>query len=68
MHSLALSHTKNRPFLDLLIIDEAAQVPVYFYPFLPYLARRVLMIGDDKQLPPVMQPQINIESLMIFFL
>lgn len=54
MHSLCLAR-KNVPRLDLLIIDEAGQVPVYFYPFLPRLAQRVLMLGDDKQLPPVMQ-------------
>ena len=54
MHSFCLAK-RNVPELDLLIIDEAGQVPVYFYPFLSRLAQRVLMLGDDKQLPPVMQ-------------
>ena len=54
MHSLCLAR-RNVPHLDLLIIDEAGQVPVYFYPFLSRLAQRVVILGDDKQLPPVMQ-------------
>ncbi len=41
--------------IDLLIIDEASQIPFYFYPFLEKLAPRVIMFGDHQQLPPVLQ-------------
>lgn len=53
LHSWCLS-TKT-PDIDILIIDEASQVPIYFYPFLEALCSRVIMFGDHKQLPPVIQ-------------
>ena len=47
--------TKKTPEVDVLIIDEASQVPIYFYPFLKVLSSRVILFGDHKQLPPVIQ-------------
>ena len=47
--------TKHPPEIDVLIIDEASQVPIYFYPFLKAICSRVIMFGDHKQLPPVLQ-------------
>ena len=52
-HSWTLSGTA--PQVDLLIIDEAAQVPVYFLPALQHLGRRIICLGDHKQLPPVLK-------------
>ncbi len=53
MHSWVLSN--RLPEIDLLVIDEASQVPIYFYPFLEKICARVIMFGDHKQLPPVIQ-------------
>lgn len=53
MHSFCM--TNSPPEIDVLIIDEASQVPFYFYPFLNKLCSRVVMFGDHKQLPPVIQ-------------
>lgn len=53
LHSWCLSN--HPPEIDVLIIDEASQVPIYFYPFLEALCSRVIMFGDHKQLPPVIQ-------------
>lgn len=40
-------------FADLLIIDEASQVlPQYMFPVLSF-AKRGLVVGDSKQLPPI---------------
>jgi DNA replication ATP-dependent helicase Dna2 len=47
--------TKHPPEIDVLIIDEASQVPIYFHPFLKAICSRVIMFGDHKQLPPVIQ-------------
>ncbi len=49
------SFSNNPPEIDILIIDEASQVPIYFHPFLETLSSRVIMFGDHKQLPPVIQ-------------
>ena len=51
MHSLVMSNSP--PKVDLLIVDEAGQVPIYFAPFLKKIGERVIMLGDHKQLPPV---------------
>lgn len=53
MHSWMLSG--STPEIDVLIVDEASQVPIYFHPYLPKISARVIMFGDHKQLPPVMQ-------------
>lgn len=53
MHSWMLSG--STPQIDVLIIDEASQVPIYFFPYLTKLSARVVMFGDHRQLPPVMQ-------------
>lgn len=52
-HSWTLSETA--PQVDLLIIDEAAQVPVYFLGPLQQLGKRIICLGDHKQLPPVLK-------------
>ncbi|MEJ7592065.1 MAG: AAA domain-containing protein [Planctomycetaceae bacterium] len=56
-HSWTLSETA--PKVDLLIIDEAAQVPVYFLAPLQHLGRRIICLGDHKQLPPVLKGDHN---------
>lgn len=53
IHSWCMSNSPTQ--IDLLIIDEASQIPFYFYPFLEKISARVIMFGDHKQLPPVLQ-------------
>lgn len=53
LHSWCLS--KKTPDIDVLIIDEASQVPLYFQSFLESISARLIMFGDHKQLPPVIQ-------------
>jgi DNA replication ATP-dependent helicase Dna2 len=52
LHKLA--YNKSAPKVDLLIIDEAGQVPIYFWPFIQRLAKRIVLVGDQYQLPPVL--------------
>lgn len=52
LHKLAFNF-KSAPQFDLLIIDEAGQVPIYFWPFIERIAKRVILVGDQFQLPPV---------------
>lgn len=69
LHKLAFN--KSAPKFDLLVIDEAGQVPIYFWPFIERLARRVVLVGDQFQLPPVLAakhaelPFDNVFSLVI---
>lgn len=69
LHKLA--YNKSAPKVDLLVIDEAGQVPVYFWPFIQRLAKRVVLVGDQYQLPPVLAakhanlPFDNVFSLLI---
>lgn len=69
LHKLA--YNKSAPKVDLLVIDEAGQVPIYFWPFLERLAKRVVLVGDQFQLPPVFAaehadlPYDNVFSLLI---
>ena len=58
IHSWALS-SSSRPKVDLLIVDEAGQVPIYFEPFLRGIGDRVIMLGDHKQLPPVLSVEVK---------
>lgn len=65
LHSYALSDTK--PDIDVLIIDEASQVPIYFQSFLDGICSRVIQFGDHKQLPPVVNiEKHNLPSVDIF--
>ena len=65
IHSWSLS--SSSPKVDLLIVDEAGQVPIYFDPFLRRIADRVIMLGDHKQLPPVLLVEVkNIERGYFF--
>lgn len=52
LHKLA--YNKSAPKVDLLVIDEAGQVPIYFWPFIQRLAKRIVLVGDQFQLPPVL--------------
>lgn len=52
LHKIAFN--KSAPKVDLLVIDEAGQVPIYFWPFIEQIARRVILVGDQFQLPPVL--------------
>lgn len=69
LHKLAFN--KSAPKFDLLVVDEAGQVPIYFWPFIQRLARRVILVGDQFQLPPVLAdkhanlPYDNIFSLTV---
>ena len=57
IHSWSLS--SSPPKVDLLIIDEAGQVPIYFEPFLRRISERIIMLGDHKQLPPVLSAEVK---------
>lgn len=69
LHKLA--YNKSAPKVDLMVIDEAGQVPIYFWPFIQRLARRVIFVGDQFQLPPVLTadhaelPFDNVFSLVL---
>ncbi|MBN1461877.1 MAG: AAA family ATPase [Armatimonadetes bacterium] len=52
-HSWIMS--PSRPKVDLLVIDEAAQLPVYMVPPLLKCCGQVICLGDHKQLPPVLK-------------
>lgn len=52
-HSFILSH--NRPAVDIIIIDEASQIPSYFLAGIQHSCSNIVMIGDQHQLPPVMK-------------
>lgn len=55
--------TASPPRVDLLIIDEAAQVPSFFSPLISRLSERIILLGDDKQLPPVLTARnLNVPS------
>lgn len=69
LHKLALN--ARVPNVDLLLIDEAGQVPIYFWPFIQRMAKRVVLVGDQFQLPPVLKedhcslPFNNVFSLVV---
>lgn len=52
LHKLAFSGSAQ--MFDLLVVDEAGQVPVYFWPFIQRMAKRLVLVGDQFQLPPVL--------------
>lgn len=52
-HSWILS---SSPAVDVLIIDEAAQMPAYMGQAVAAKARHLVCLGDHRQLPPVLQP------------
>jgi DNA replication ATP-dependent helicase Dna2 len=54
-HSWALN--KYAPTVDLLILDEAAQIPIYFAPSLLNKGSKIVCLGDHQQLPPIFQAQ-----------
>ena len=65
LHSFALS--SQTPDIDVLIIDEASQVPIYFQSFLDSICSRVIQFGDHKQLPPVVNSEHhNLPAVDIF--
>lgn len=49
--ALADFRCESTPPFDVLIVDEASQIPVTRVPVLG-LARRVIVVGDDKQMSP----------------
>ncbi len=54
---------------DILIVDEAGQVPASYLASLAYLAKRVILFGDEDQLPPISaQPGREIASGLKFLL
>lgn len=52
LHKLA-HNFKAAPKFDLLVLDEAGQVPIYFWPLIQRITKRVILVGDQFQLPPV---------------
>ncbi|MEK2687915.1 DEAD/DEAH box helicase [Bdellovibrio sp. GT3] len=57
LHKLAFN--KSVPKFDLLIVDEAGQVPIYFWPYIERIANRVVLVGDQHQLSPVLVAEHN---------
>lgn len=49
----------KKPKVDLLIIDEAGQVPITFESFLNEIGDRLVLFGDHKQLPPVFSTEVK---------
>lgn len=52
LHKLAFGGSSQ--MFDLLVVDEAGQVPVYFWPFIQRITKRLVLVGDQFQLPPVL--------------
>ena len=52
-HKFLLS--AKRPAVDLIILDEAGQIPSYFLAGIKHACSNIVMIGDHHQLPPIMQ-------------
>lgn len=52
-HKFLLSH--KRPAVDIIILDEASQIPSFFLAGIKHACSNIVMIGDQQQLPPVMQ-------------
>ena len=51
-HSWALS--SQAPWVDVLLVDEAGQVPSFMLPCLNLKANSIVCLGDHKQLPPIL--------------
>lgn len=47
--------SSSYPQIDVIILDEASQIPSYFLPGLKSVCGNIVMIGDQHQLPPVIQ-------------
>ena len=54
-HSLR-SNVGSRPLLDCVIIDEASQLDVVTAALVLASTRRVVIVGDDRQLSPIVRP------------
>ncbi|MBO9666084.1 MAG: AAA family ATPase [Bdellovibrio sp.] len=68
LHKLAFNW-KSAPKFDLLVIDEAGQVPIYFWPFIQRMTKRLVLVGDQFQLPPVLSAEhVNLPANNIFAL
>ncbi len=68
LHKLAFNSSSLE--FDLLIIDEAGQVPLFFWPFIQRLAKRLVLVGDQFQLPPVLtaqHPNLPCDSIFSLF-
>ncbi|AFY01042.1 DEAD/DEAH box helicase [Bdellovibrio bacteriovorus] len=52
LHKLAFNGSSQ--MFDLLVVDEAGQVPVYFWPLIQRITKRLVLVGDQFQLPPVL--------------
>jgi superfamily I DNA and/or RNA helicase len=53
VHKFLLS--MRRPPVDIIILDEASQIPSYFLAGIKHACSNIIMIGDHHQLPPIMQ-------------
>lgn len=55
--SLIDKHHENRKFFKAILVDEAAQVvePSILIPLAQTYCERLCLIGDDKQLPPLIK-------------
>lgn len=54
---------RRPPFFDLAIVDEAGHATVAETVIPISMARRAILIGDDKQLPPMEDDELETESL-----
>ena len=48
---------KKDPVADVLLLDEAGQIPAFYAAALSRLARRTILFGDESQLPCILQGQ-----------
>lgn len=53
MHSWCLTSIPFKP--DVLILDEATQIPVYFYPLIKSICANIICIGDPMQFLPILK-------------
>jgi DNA replication ATP-dependent helicase Dna2 len=51
-HAWALSG--SAPWVDVMLVDEAGQVPSFMMPCLNFKTNSLVCLGDHKQLPPVL--------------
>jgi hypothetical protein len=59
VYSAMLSHSPDRPGYDVVLFDEAGQAPLILALAARVLAPKVVFIGDDAQLPPVVESALE---------
>ncbi len=64
--SHAWAFSKLLPWVDVLLVDEAGQIPSFMLPCLSLRANSLVCLGDHKQLPPILQAARPGQSLDLF--